>query len=238
MGMPVTVEVIGSGKRVEAAIRRAFDWFDEVDETFSTYKPVSVISRMNRGELSLADAPAEVREVLAACAEMKQRTEGFFDTQRDGQIAPLGYVKGWAIAEAARELERAGFGRYCVEAGGDLQVLGSNASGEPWRVGIRHPSEPGKIVKVVALSDGALATSGNYERGEHIYNPHTGRAANEVLSVTVVGPDIIWADVVATAAFAMGKSGIEFIARQGLEGYQIGKDGVAVFTPGMQKLFQ
>jgi thiamine biosynthesis lipoprotein len=230
MGMPVSIEVVGDEAE---AMERAFEHLVWVDEKFSTYKPGSQISRLNRGELEQAD-PA-VREVLAACEAMRQRTDGYFDVKRGDGIDPSGYVKGWAIRGAAQLLEREGVRDYCVEAGGDLQAQGHNSDGQPWKIGIRHPQHRHQIVKVLHMTDGAVATSGNYERGEHIYDPHTGRPATGLASVTVVGSDIIWADVAATAAFAMGAAGAGWLAQKGLECYVIGHDGKATFTPGLRE---
>lgn len=238
MGMPVTVEVVADGMGAEEALEAAFDFLRSADQTFSTYKPESQISRLNRGELVEARADSVVREVLAACEDMWQRTDGYFDIHRPGgQIDPSGYVKGWAIHGAARRLEAAGLHDYAVEAGGDLQVSGHNAEGGPWRVGIRNPLDRRQVVKVLGLREGAAATSGTYERGDHIYDPHTGRAATELASITVVGPDIVVADVFATAAFAMGARGAEWVAAQGLECYAIAPDGTATFTPGLKRYF-
>lgn len=235
MGMPITITLLGGrAADLERALEAAFAEFRRVDEAYSTYKPSSVISRMNRGELAVADAPAEVREVLAQCEAFKAKTDGFFDIRRpDGQIDPSGLVKGWSIARVAALLDRAGVSNYCVEAGGDIMVRGHGEHGGDWAVGVRHPRRPQEVVRVLHLRRGAVATSGTYERGDHIYDPHTGRAATELLSLTVVGPDIVAADVYATAAFAMGRSGIEWLARQGLDGYQIGHDDRAAFTPGL-----
>ena len=238
MGMPVTVQVVAEDAAAgKAAAERAFEWFREVDGIFSTYKPASAISRINRGELQIADAPAVVREMLAECDKMTARTGDYFDARRpDGKMDPSGLVKGWAIGRAGELLRAGGFDNYCVEAGGDLVVRGHNDVGEPWTVGVRNPFELGQIVKVLRPGDGAVATSGEYERGQHIYDPHTGKAAEGPASVTVVGPDIAWADVAATAAFAMGADGTKWLARQkDLDFYWIDRDGQATFSPGLRK---
>src|SRR5207237_1247990 len=88
----------------------------------------------------------------------------------------------------------------------------------PWRIGIQHPLDPAALAGVVALGNGAVATSGTYERGEHIVDPRTGRAPEGVLSVTVTGPDLGTADAYATAAFAMGADGPAWTAT--LDGYE------------------
>jgi thiamine biosynthesis lipoprotein len=145
-------------------------------------------------------------------------------------------VKGWAIGNAARMIGAAGIRDYYVEAGGDIQSGGTNASGGAWTVGIRSPFNPHEIVKIVRPQGHGVATSGTYARGEHIYNPHEPRTPVEgIVSLTVIGPDILEADRFATAAFAMGKAGILFIERTAeLEGYVINRDGVATMTSGFE----
>jgi thiamine biosynthesis lipoprotein len=205
MGMPVTVDVRDGG------VGGVFDWFRWVDAKFSTYKPTSEISRLKRGELR--DAHPLVREVLARCEELRAITGGSFDARAGAGLDPSGLVKGWAVDRAGALLEAAGARRFLIDAGGDVLLRG----GAPWRVGIRHPHERDKVAAVIELADGAVATSGAYERGDHILDPHTGRPARGALSVTVVGPDLATADAYATAAFAMGEKGPEWTAR--LPGY-------------------
>jgi len=216
MGMRVAVDVRGAGGR--GAAGDVFAWLRFVDATFSTYRPGSEISRLRRGELALRDAHPLVREVLDRCEALRGETGGFFDAGTPPD--PTGLVKGWAVDRAAALLEAAGARSYCIDAGGDVRVRG-----RPWRVGIRHPRRRDRLAAVVELRDGAVATSGAYERGDHIVDPHTGRAATGALSVTVVGPDLGTADAYATAAFAMGARGPEWTA--GLGGY-----GAMTILPG------
>ena len=111
----------------------------------------------------------------------------------------------------------AGARNFCINAGGDVVAYGRPAPGRRWRVGIRHPDDLERVAAVLAVEDRAVATSGEYERGAHIRDPHTGRAPEGLLSVTVVGPDLATADAYATAAFAMGADGPAWTAT--LEGY-------------------
>jgi thiamine biosynthesis lipoprotein len=122
-------------------------------------------------------------------------------------------VKGWALDRAARMLERAGARRFSLNAGGDVVLRG----GAPWRVGIQHPLRRDRVACVIEVVDGAVATSGAYERGAHIVDPHTQRPPDGVESVTVVGPRLGLADAYATAAFAMGADGPAWTAS--LDGY-------------------
>ena len=233
MGMPITVELVDEAGRAEH-LGQVFDYFDEVDRKFSTYKDDSEISALNRCEISLAQASPEMQLVFALAEQTRQATGGYFDIERAGRIDPSGLVKGWAIYQAAERLWLAGLEHFYVEAGGDIQTSGRNGLGLPWRVGIRHPFNPAEIVKVLAVGQAGVATSGSYVRGQHIYRPGDDRPLDtEIVSLTVIGPDIYEADRFATAAFALGAAGIEFIDRlDGFEGYMIDRHGQATLSKG------
>ena len=126
----------------------------------------------------------------------------------------------------------AGFKKFYVDAGGDIE-----AHGKYWKIGIRDPFNINQIIKVVYINNCGLATSGTYIRGNHIYNPlDNNMPADEVISFSVIGPNIYEADRFATAAFAMGKKGILFIENlKGFEGYMIDKEGLATMTSGFEK---
>lgn len=236
MGMPVGIDVCDAHVPDEA-FDAAFAWLRRVDGVFSTYRDESDVSRLNRGELAVADADPELRVVLERCAELRAETDGYFDSAAtDGTVDPSGLVKGWAVERSARLLEAVGARNYCVNAGGDVQLAGRPEPGGGWRVGIRHPRERGSVAAVLELAAGAVATSGAYERGAHIRDPHTGRAPEGVLSVTVVGPDLGTTDAYATAAFAMGEAGAAWLAaRPGYAGMVILADDRVLSTPGLER---
>lgn len=235
MGMPITVEIVDPSA-TEKIIEKIFDYFIWVDSKFSTYKKESEISKINRNELAPKNYSPEMQEVLLLAKETKKQTEGYFDIYHKGIIDPSGLVKGWAIYHAALLLEKEGMKNYYVEAGGDIQVKGKNSKGGTWSVGIKNPFYQKDIVKVVYLSTEGIATSGTYIRGQHIYSPKENKDITDIVSLTVIGPNIYDADRFATAAFAMGKEGIHFIQKQkGLEGYMIDKEGIATYTTGFEK---
>jgi thiamine biosynthesis lipoprotein len=235
MGMPVSVEIVGA-KDAAGAIKDTFDYFRNVDARYSTYKPDSEISRINDG-LPRAEWSAEMKRVLEMCEQTKHETKGYFDIMRGGKRDPSGLVKGWAINEAAKRLRRRGVRNFCLEAGGDFQPCGQPARGGPWRIGIRNPFNRNEIIKVVAVTDKGVATSGTAVRGQHIYDPHAPRTdLDSVKSLTVIGPDIYEADRFATAAFAMGGKGIGFIeSLGGFEGYMIDAGKTATYTSGFER---
>jgi FAD:protein FMN transferase len=232
MGMPIAIDLRGADIDVEPA----FAWLREVDATFSTYREDSEISRLDRGELGLADCRPEVDEVLTRCLELERATGGFFSVRASGRLDPSGYVKGWAVARAADRLAAAGASRFCIDAAGDIVACGRPEPDRRWRIGIRHPQQHDRVAAVVAVEDRAVATSGEYERGAHIIDPHTGAPPSGLLSVTIVGPDLALADAYATAAFAMGADGPAWTAT--LDGYEalcITSDERVLTTPGFER---
>jgi thiamine biosynthesis lipoprotein len=230
MGTAVTVEI---RDRVvpPQALERAFAWLRWVDRTFSTYDAASEISRINAGELGLPDAHPLVRKVLARCDALRAATDGYFDARAPlpGGVDPSGLVKGWAVDVAFAELRRAGTRELCIEAGGDLRVAGG-----PWRVGIRNPLRRDHLAAVVVLRSGAVATSGAYERGPHVVDPHSGRPPVGTLSVTMIDRRLAQADAHATAAFAMGPCGPAWSAR--LTAMTILADEQVLLTPTFVRL--
>ncbi|MFE3327015.1 FAD:protein FMN transferase [Streptomyces sp. NPDC059176] len=190
---------------VRAALAAAVALLHETDRVYSPFREESVVSRMRRGELDRSRAPAEVRRVLELCERAHSRTRGAFDAWADGVLDPCGIVKGWAAERAWRLLHDAGAADSCVNAGGDVRVGGGPGPSGTWRTGIADPRRPGRLVAVLEGRDHAVATSGTAERGGHIVDPRTGRPASGVLSATVCGPDLMWADAFATAAVVLGE---------------------------------
>ena len=237
MGMPVTVEITDAATSQES-LEKALDYFRYVDNTFSTYKKDSEISRINRLELQPSEYSDDMKLIFELAEQTKQQAAGYFDIRTpDGSIDPSGIVKGWAINKVAEVLHSLGHEDFYVEAGGDIQTSGKNSESKEWRIGIRNPFIREEIVKVVYPRGAGIATSGTAIRGKHIYDPHTRLPVETNLaSLTVIGPNVYEADRFATAAFAMGDSGINFIENlDGFEGYAIDTKGTATMTSGFEK---
>jgi thiamine biosynthesis lipoprotein len=229
-----------------SALDGAFEYLREVDRRFSPYKPESEVSRLIRDELQEGDFSPELREVLELCEEVRRTSDGYFDIRghrSDGRPDPTGLVKGWALEGAGRILEAAGARNYCINGGGDIVVRGEFEPGTAWRVGIRHPLMADKLATVLAVRNAAVATSGTYERGDHVRDPFSRRAPARILSMTIVGPSLTYADAYATAAFAMGPTGLAWAA--GLPDYEAcsvtsdrdGSDARLNWTPGLDPYF-
>jgi thiamine biosynthesis lipoprotein len=235
MGMPITLEILDATARQDD-LNSVFAYFISIDAIFSTYKDTSEISRINRGELLPHEYSEEMRTVLALSAQTKKETHGYFDIWHDGGYDPSGIVKGWAIQQAADMLKARGFRDFYIDAGGDIQVSGQK-NGNPWLVGIRNPFNRIEHVKILEITGKGVATSGTAIRGQHVYDPHDpDRHILDIVSLTVIGPNIYEADRFATAAFAMGKEGIQFIETlDGFEGYMIDAHARATFTHGFER---
>jgi thiamine biosynthesis lipoprotein len=148
-------------------------------------------------------------------------------------ILDLGAVaKGLAVDMAARELQECE--DFAIDAGGDLYLAGCNSEGRPWSVGIRHPRLNGEIIDSIQVSNQAVCTSGDYERGNHIINPIKQGMAAAVASVTVVAHSAMLADAVATAAFVLGPDeGIRLFERLAVDGLIISSILERFATRGM-----
>jgi thiamine biosynthesis lipoprotein len=221
MGMPVSVHLRGddlASARVAQGVAAVFSELRHVEGVFSPYRSGSELTRWQRGELPLAAADPMLAEVLTLCDEARERTGGWFDPRalpdpRGGgspRYHPTGLVKGWAVRRASRHLAALGGSGWCLNAGGDV-VVATAAGDPPWRVGVEDPSDPARLLRAVVIANGAVATSGTTHRGAHIIDPFTGRPATGVRAVTVAGPDLLWADVYATAAVARGPEALDWL---------------------------
>lgn len=215
-GTVITIEVRDeqvSDHHAAAAIAAAVELSHQVDAMFSTYRADSAVTALRTGAIALPEAPAAVRDVWHACAIAKWRTRGAFDPWAvPGGFDPSGLVKGWAADRMAETIVAAGFRNVCINAAGDVTCRGEQAPGEPWSVGIRHPESALEVVRTVRLTDTAVATSGRYERGEHIINPRPHSGPMKLKSASVVGPDGALADALATALVIAGTDGAEFFS--------------------------
>ena len=237
MGTTVTVEIVDNFAK-EADLEKIFSYFEGVEERFTVFKSTSEISLINTGSIKENEWSSQMQEIFNLAQDTKKETDGYFDiVASDGKYNPSGIVKGWAIHEASKILKSEGFENFYLDVGGDIEAYGKNEQGQYWSVGIRNPFNQEEIVKVIYLKDQGIATSGTYIRGQHIYNPYKrNKDITEIISMSVIGPNVYEADRFATAAFAMGKSGIGFIENlDGFEGYVINKDGLATQTSGFNK---
>jgi len=235
MGTVVTIDIYTHddvpGDETYSQLDRARAILQRADRVFSTWKANSPISRLRRGEITPEQAPSEVAEVLERCAAAREISGGWFDPwAMPGGVDPTGYVKGWAAQRALGALVS---DRHCgaiVNAAGDIASLGCTEDAQPFWIGIVDPFSRSRLACVVELA-GAVATSGTYERGDHLIDPYSGWPTARVASASVSGPDLGLADALATAVAVAGEAGLAFVER--LEGYEalvIGWDGTLRWT--------
>ncbi|KRE43010.1 thiamine biosynthesis protein [Knoellia sp. Soil729] len=212
MGLPVSLHVRAvepDRPEIELAAGRVFAHLERVDRVLSTWRADSDLLRLQHGELDADQAHPWLAEVTDLCLEAEDRTDGLFRAWRSRAggrptFDPTGLVKGWAVAAAAAHLETVADIAFSIGAGGDIVVgvgHGMLDARPIWRIGIENARDRSQVADVVTLSRGAVATSGAAARGAHIVDPRTGQPLSRPGSTTVVGPDLLWADVWATAAF-------------------------------------
>ncbi|HOU99640.1 MAG TPA: FAD:protein FMN transferase [Dermatophilaceae bacterium] len=218
MGMPMSIHLRGDDlarPEVEKAVATAYALLARMDEIFSTWSPDSQVSRLRRGELALSDCDPLVHQAARIGGQAEELTSGAFTTllpDADGmpRFDPAGLVKGWAVDLAGDELRGLPGVSWCINAGGDVRagrhqhVPPTGEDAMAWRIGIENPYDRSQIARVVPLTDGAVATSGTAARGAHLYDPHTRQAVGRPGSTSVVGPDLLWSDIWATALFVGG----------------------------------
>lgn len=231
------------------AVASACRHLHAVDRRFSTWIADSPMNRVRRGEMRIGDDPL-IAEVLDRCTELRELAAGWFDPwAAPGGVDPTGMVKGWAAETACGHVAGAGASAVLVNAGGDIATHGSPPGGTDgradldgtdageasgWRVGIRHPWRPDALAGVVVVPPGgAVATSGVYERGPHLWDPATGAPAVAAASATVCGSSLTVADALATALAVGGTEMLAVLeAMPGYQGWLIGTDGSETGTSG------
>lgn len=212
MGMPTSVLVRGEDDvdAAEPVVAAVYDELRHIDAVFSTYRPDSDICRIRRREITPSQASPLVTEVLALCELARTRTDGWFNVELPGGLDPSGLVKGWAVERALGLFDALPGLDVCLNLAGDIAVRVAPGA-PPFVAGIEDPRQRGRLVTTVPLTGGGLATSGTAARGAHVLDPHAGRPATALASISVIGPSLLWADVYATAGFALGRDALAWL---------------------------
>ena len=239
MGMPISLALRGrhtdDAPALEAWAGVLAD-LHEVDRVFSTYRDDSFVSRLGREEITVEDCPPEVAEVLALGEQARVQSGGAFDVRRpgpDGRVVldPSGVVKGWAVERAAAWLHGLGDTDFCLSGGGDMVCHTADPAGTPWRIGIEDPADPSRLLATVPVRRGGLATSGTAHRGQHLVDARDGSTPSRVAQVTVVAGSLTWADIDATAAYALDGGAADWLRTRP------GRTGLVVWTDGSAETF-
>ncbi len=245
-GTVIVVQVASNGLSADElglAVDRVEDFFHKVDRDFSTYKSDSEVSRIRTGDLVVANASDDVKKVWKLCEHARELTLGAFDPWKvNGGFDPSGLVKGWAADVAAKMLVGAGIKSVLINAAGDLVLRGGQLSedgeAKAWKIGIASPDDVNQIVKTFDVIDGSVATSGDYEKGAHIVDPHTGLIAIGARSASVVGPDGALSDALATALMVDGRDAQRWMGQPELAEYSfwvINRDDETAWSYGPNK---
>jgi thiamine biosynthesis lipoprotein len=239
MGMPISLALRGrhaGDQRGSAAWGEALRTLREVDRMYSTYRPDSFVSRLGRGEIGLEDCPEEVLNVLTLGEEARVESGGAFDVRRPGPAGapvfdPSGVVKGWAVERAAGAFDGLPDTDVCLSAGGDMVCRVADPDRPAWQIGVEDPYAWNRVIAVIPVRDGAVATSGLARRGAHIVDARTGEVPTGVASVTVVSSSLTTADIDATAAFAHGRDALRWLSTRP------GRRGVVVWSDGSPEIY-
>jgi len=162
----------------------------------------------------------------------------------EGMKIDLGAVaKGYAVEEAMEIIKEAGIKDALVDIGRNIKVIGKNPYGKTWKIGIQHPRKANRILSILPLENMGVATSGDYEhffihkgrRYHHLIDPKTGYPTNTCISVTIIAPSAMIADILSTAVFILGEtSGLELIQKlDRVEGVIVTNSGITL-SPGLK----
>jgi len=200
--------------------QKQISYLHQLDQIFSTFIPDSQVNKIRSGQIDISQADPLLQEVWQQILLAKEITDGAFDPWAvDAGFDPSGYVKGWAADQICNQLEMAGAKHIQVNAGGDIALRGGSPDGSPWQIGVAHPEKLGQVSKIYKIKDGAIATSGTYERGDHIIDPETRTIAVGARSATVVGENAGLADALATALIVTGRDGAKWFSKPELANY-------------------
>lgn len=249
--IPVTLTIEARAARKVLAFEamdRAFGEARRLENSLSEWREGSQATRLNENAgKALVPVDAEMTALLLKAAETSELTGGAFDitfpsknkkaTYRDVLVLPelglaylrpgvkigvSGIAKGFIVDAMAGILKNSGFRKFLVNAG-DLYANGR------WTIGIRDPDRPGseESICLITVTDRAVSTSGQYERGPHIVDPNTRKPGAERKSATVIAPTSTEADALAKGFFLMDreKSGEILKKRPGLSALLVENDG-------------
>ena len=210
---------------IKVGIEQVRNFIKDVDLKFSPYDPDSFVTLLRTEQIDRADVPEIVQDVWHRCAEVRDLTIGSFDPWAvKGGFDPSGFVKGWAADICAEIMLSVGAEHVQINAAGDLALRGgflNTDTGEiaPWKIGVLNPDNQMETLKTFEITDGAIATSGDYIKGAHIIDPHSQLPAIGARSATVIGPDGGICDALATACMVDGADSNKWLGAPELAEY-------------------
>jgi len=231
-----TIEVLD--RITGSEMNEIFTCLMNTEALFDPYSKDSYISKLNKKTISFEEMPSAVKKVLSLCSDTTNQTMGYFNSKIEKYTDPSGLLKGYMIDMAAEILRKKGYLNFYIEMGSDMYFSGRK-SNHKWKIGLHNPLLAESKVKVLHLTDQGIATSGQPQKGNPLYNPVKLRIPKEIETITVIAPNALDADRFATAAFAMGiELGIEFLERINLVAIGFTKKGEEFTTRNFEKLLE
>ena len=229
---PEMLEVLEMAGRVHKLSDRAFD---------PTILPLLSLIENSFSATGQPPARADLDEALKNVdfSSVRYGKSGVNLASSSQKISLDGLAKGYIVDRAGAKLVESGIRNALINAGGDILALGGRENGKPWRVGIQDPFQRDKYLRVITLSDQAVATSGSYEiffdsdkKYHHILNPRLGLPENRLVSATVIAVNTAQADANSTAAFINART---LDVNKYIEGMTIAANGRPMFTAGFKR---
>lgn len=220
MGASVTVDVRdgpSTGIDLAWAVRGAVDWLRDADRRFSAARAGSIVSQFRTGTRSIEQCPADMVTLVLRCAELRERTDGWFDPwAMPGGFDPTGLSRGWVAAQALAQLARRGARHAVIAAGGDVALMGDaggTGDGSGWVVGVQDPFRGDRLIAAVRGTALGVATSGRDEAESWTFDSRGGQVVRRLASATMVAADLAVAGACAAAASAHGPQSLYWLDR-------------------------
>jgi thiamine biosynthesis lipoprotein len=197
-------------------------------------------------EVPAQDTVARLRALVDYRAVIVDTRASTVELKKPGMAFNLGGIaKGYIVGRAVEVLKAHGVERAIIKAGGDMFAFNATgAEATPFIIGIQDPRDPNRLLGETHFNEGAVATSGDYERFfikdgvryHHILDPATGYPAKKSRSVTIAARNPTLADALSTSVFVMGAvNGMELIeSLEGVEGLIVDSEGGIFKSSGFE----
>ncbi|UCE81944.1 MAG: FAD:protein FMN transferase [Deltaproteobacteria bacterium] len=235
---PELMQVLRSSLHYHGISRGTFD---------ITVKPIVDLYQQSFKANNAPPSPEALEDVLARVGSqhLSLTPNSVSFARSEMEITLDGIAKGYIVDRAMDLLREQNIQHALINAGGDILVYGGKGEGKSWKIGIQDPWNRKVNVDVVALNNGAIATSGNYEvffdrekLFHHLIRPNSGSPAPETASVTIRAASCMEADAIATSVYVMGPArGNQFIRQlHSIEGLVINSQRKKMPSSGWNRI--
>lgn len=197
-----------------ASVIKSSSYFSKVsDGAFDVTVQPLVLLWAKMKDTNTAPSAEEVGETqrLVDYRKLEFNSTHAWFTQEGMSVTFGGIAKGYIVDKGLDELRKQGMRHGLINAGGDIAVYGGKPAGVLWSIALRNPRNDSDYITLIEIADGAVATSGDYERYytedksvHHIIDPRTGHSATSLTSATILAESATQADALATAIFVLG----------------------------------